>query len=339
MENPNKTSSPNSQGPANAMTVKEDLGGRSVTASGSTASDMVAAQTEAEVKAGFALAQIKRRDEEDSRVGILRACNNSKFAEKAIYKKPIGKTTIEGPSIRFAEEMIRNWRNVKIIQQVIFDSPRNRIIRVICYDLEANIPYGEDIIIDKTVERRFANDRDVISERVNTRGEKISIVIATEDEVKTKQAANVSKAIRNNGLRLIPSHIIDEAMDKCREVLRAGVKNDPMAERRKMIDSFAKLGINPSDISNYLGKPLEQIIDQDIIDLKTVFNSIKDGEATWAEILASKDDSPEVVSPSKQSVGAEEARTWEDLENNLNPGDPATHTHPGEKQPAPKKDK
>jgi hypothetical protein len=335
MENPNKTSLPASQAPSNLTTLREGMGDRSMTQSGSTAAEMVSAQTEAEVKAGFALAQMNQRNEEDSRVGILRACQNPKFAEKAIYKKPIGKTTLEGPSIRFAEEMIRNWRNVKIIQQIIFDSPRNRIVRVICYDLQANIPYGEDIIIDKTVERKFANDRDVISERVNSRGEKVAIVIATEDEVKIKQAANVSKAIRNNGLRLIPAHIVDEAMDKCRETMRSGVKQDPEAGKRKLMDYFAKIGIVPSDLEKYLGKPIEQIIPADLVDLQAVYNSIKDGEATWAEIISAKEN-PATDGAAHVQAETDIEKSWD---ANVKTGDPATHTHPGAQQAVPQKEK
>lgn len=336
MTEASKTSLPTSQAPSHAMTLKEDLGGRSMMQSGSTASEMVASQTEAEVKAGFALSQLNPRNEEDSRIGILRACTNPKFAEKAIYKKPIGNQRLEGPSIRFAEEMLRNWRNVKVIQMVIFDSPRARIVRVITYDLQANIPYSQDIIIEKTVERKSASGREVISERLNSYNEKVSIVVATEDEVQIKQSAQVSKAIRNNGLRLIPAHIIDEAMERCRETLRAGVK-DPQAEIRNMFNSFAKLGINPSDIEAYLKKPTAQIIAQDIVELKSVYNAIKDGETTWAAIMASTEEvKPEGSGPATETITPEtEKQIKENWDAGVKPGDPSTHTHPGAAQTAP----
>ncbi|HPN56145.1 MAG TPA: hypothetical protein PLD92_04810 [Candidatus Omnitrophota bacterium] len=308
------------------MTIKEDLGSRSISQTGSTASEMVAAQTEAEVKAGFALAQLNKRNEEDARVGILRACGNPVFAEKSIYKKPIGKDTIRGLSIRFAEEMIRNWRNIKVIQNIIFDSARVRIVRVICYDLEANIPYSEDIIIEKTVERKSAVGREVLGERLNSYGEKISIVVATEDEVKVKQGANVSKAIRNNSLRLIPSHILDEARIKCEETARTKIASDPMAFLRKVLDSFAKLGITPSDVEKYLQKPPMQARQDDIADLQQVYNAIKDGETTWAKVLETRVQDGEIVEDENNvGISADEI-------NDLSAGDPATHTAPDKPQ-------
>ena len=62
--------------------TNEDLLGKGVTKSHSTASEMVAAQTEAEVKAGFSLAQLAPRNEERARVNIVTACKNHRFAEK-----------------------------------------------------------------------------------------------------------------------------------------------------------------------------------------------------------------------------------------------------------------
>lgn len=337
MDDQKTTSSKALQPSQNSMTIKEDLGGRSIMQTGSTASEMVAAQTESEVKAGFALAQMNKRNEEDSRVGILRACGNPIFAEKAVYKKPIGGTFIRGLSIRFAEEMIRNWRNIKIIQTVIFDSARVRIVRVICYDLEANIPYSEDIIIEKTVERKSAKGREVVGERLNSYDEKVSIVIATEDEVKVKQAAQVSKAIRNNSLRLIPSHILDEARRRCDETATSKVASDPMISLRKILDSFSKLGITPSDVEKYSEKPAQQLRPEDIADLQQVYNAIKDGETTWAKVMETKIQDGEITpEPEKGTVVPADVKTWEDLEEHLSAGDPDTHTAPDKQQQKPK---
>lgn len=289
---PAVTSSPDSKMPS---TTRRDMLGEATQRSGSTASEMVAAQTESEVKAGFGLARLNPRNEEDARQAILISCRNLIFANKCIYKKPVGGRTMEGPSIRFAEEMLRHWGNVKIIQQVIYDDPERRIVRVTCYDLQSNIPYTEDIIIEKTVERKFADDRVILAERINTKKEKVYIVVATEDEIRNKQAAQASKTIRNNGLRLIPAHIVEEAMETARKTVRDGVDKDPMAFKRKILDSFAVLGITASQIEKYLGKPADQILSNDIPGLQGVYNSIKDGETTWAEVMGTKASDAEIV--------------------------------------------
>lgn len=321
-------------------TTRRDLLGERTQRSGSTASEMVAAQTEAEVKAGFGLARLNPRNEEDARQAILISCRNLTFSNKCIYKKPVGGKTMEGPSIRFAEEMLRHWGNVKIIQQVIYDDPERRIVRVTCYDLQSNIPYSEDIIIEKTVERKFADDRVVLAERMNTRKEKVYVVIATEDEIRNKQAAHVSKTIRNNGLRLIPAHIVEEAMETARKTIRDGVDKDPMAFKRKVLDSFANIGISASQIAEYVGKPIEQILASDIPELQNVYNSLKDGETTWAEVMATKKAEPADNGLLKDEKGeicpildGEDLWTYEERVKKLEaekqpafkPGDPATH--------------
>lgn len=289
----------------------------SVKTSNSTASEMVAAQTESEVKAGFALAQHCPRNEERARSSIIMACKNLRFAEKSIYRKPIGKTHIEGPSIRFAEEMLRHWGNVKIQEIIIFDSPETRIVRVICYDLQTNLPYGEDVIIQKTVERKYAGDRQVLGERLNSRSERVFIVVATEDEIRNKEKAAVSKAIRNNGLRLIPAHIVEEAMDTARSTLTEKVSVDPMAVKRKMIDSFALMNINVEDLETYLKHPIDKVSKAEVAELQTVYNSIRDGEAKWSDFLAQEE-------PKKAPASAD-LNAQKEIDG-LSAGDPSTHT-------------
>lgn len=303
-------------------TVKttEDLLEKSVVKSHSTASEMVAAQTEAEVKAGFSLAQLAPRNEERARVNIVTACKNLRFAEKCIFKKPMGGNKfVEGPSIRFAEEMLRNWCNVKIQQITIYDDPQRRIVRVICYDLQANIPYGKDIIIEKTVERKSAKGRTVISERVNSYGEKVSLVVATEDEVMNKENALVSKSIRNNGLRLIPSHIVDEALDTARETMKAGIDKDPMAVMRSMLNSFQLLGISVEDIEGYMGHKIDQTNSTEITQLQSIYNTIKSGESKWSDYLENAENV-------KSEPEKAKASNWDELEKGIKPGDESKHT-------------
>jgi hypothetical protein len=103
-----------------------------------------------------------------------------------------------------------------------------------------------------------------------------------------KEAAAVSKIIRNNGLRLIPQHIIDAAMDAMGQTLRTKVNKDPDAEKRKILDAFGNLGINPSEIEKFLGCQVSQIAPAQVIELRGLYAALKDGQTNWAECLASK---------------------------------------------------
>ena len=249
----------------------------------------VAAAAKAEVEASYVMALKKPRNDEDARIGILNVCKNPIFAEKAIYKKPVGGQTIEGPSIRFAEEMLRHWGNVKTLQSCIFEDELKRIVKITVIDLESNLSYSKEVTVEKKVERKDAKGREVIGERTNSYGQKVFIVRATEDEMQNKEAALASKLIRNNGLRLIPEYIIQEAMETAAAAMKARVNKDPEAEKRKVLDAFAQLGIRPSEIEKYLKHKIDQVTPAEILDLRQVYSALKDGQARWSDYVQSPD--------------------------------------------------
>lgn len=331
-QNPSSAASP-TRLPAK---VSDDGVNRSVQTTGSTAAEMVAEQSRAEIQGAMILAKKFPRDEETSRIAIINSCKNIKFAEKSIYKKPVGKTKdakgnwvqnyVEGPSIRFAEEMMRHWGNIKTQEFIVYEDQERRLVRVVCYDVQSNIAHSEDILVEKTVERKNAYGREVLRERLNSNNEKVSIVVATEDEIRNKEKALVSKAIRNNGLRLIPAHIVEEAVEMARHVLKEGVNKDPMASRRKMLDSFASLGITPKEIETYIKHPIEQITSNEMLELKEIYNSIRDGEAKWVDYLNPEGESPSPAPAETGKVDPGVAKNWDDLEKNIQAGAPATHT-------------
>ena len=253
----------------------------------------VAAAAKAEIESSYVLAIKNPRNEDDSRTRILNVCRNLKFAEGAKYSKPQGskkndrtgqweKNYVVGPSIRFAEEAIRLWKNIKVIHTTIYDDQAKRVVKVTVIDLESNISYSKDITIEKIVERKDTKGRTVVGERINSYGEKISIVLATEDEIQNKESALASKTIRNNSLRVIPDYIITEAMEIVDGVVKARVDADPAAAKRMVLDNFAKLNILPTHIEQYLGHPLDVINTSEIVELKQLFTTIHEGNATWA---------------------------------------------------------
>lgn len=269
------------------------------------------------------------RDEDQAAVKIKRTCQNLAFAEKARYRKPVGKEKnnagewvqkyVEGPSIRFAEEMLRCWGNALIQMQVVYDDANLRKVKVSCRDVQSNLTYSTEFTIEKTVERKKSDGREVVSERLNSYNERVFIVVATEDEILQKVGILTSKWIRNNGLRLVPDHIVSEAMDKCRETVKEGIDKDPEKYKRKMLDAFSELNILPADIERYVGCKVSQLTPAQIEQLRVDYTSLKEGTTTWAELLEEKKTSAGKEKPAKKT-GTMEMRA----------GNPATHTKPGE---------
>lgn len=241
----------------------------------------------ARIQAAYIMAMQRPRSYDQSRIKILEACSRPSFAEKVEYSKPVGGgKPIVGPSIRFAELALREWGNISYESQVVYDDEITRRISVAITDLETNTTFSASIQLNKTVERKKTDGREVVGERINSYGEKIFLVRATEDEIMNKQAAAVSKALRNEGLRLIPQDIIEEAIERARETVKRRDKADPDAARKKLADAFAALRIMPTDLEKYLGHPLGQTSPAELQDLRSIYQTIKDGEAKWSDYVS-----------------------------------------------------
>ena len=244
----------------------------------------------ARIQAQYLVALTHPRSYDQSRYRIMEACKRPAFADKVEYKKPVGGKTIVGPSVRFAELALREWGNIDYSNTVVYDDEMNRRISVVITDLETNTTFSASIQITKTVERKDNKGRDVISERINSYGEKIYIVKATEDEVLTKQAAMISKALRNEGLRLIPQEIIEEGIDIARRTQQKDVSSNMDEARKKISDAFGGLGIQPKHLEEYLGHPMSMCVPAEITDLRAIFNAIKNGEAKWNDFVSEDED-------------------------------------------------
>jgi hypothetical protein len=186
----------------------------------------------ARIQAAYIMALQKPRNEDQARVNIIEACKRPEFAKQVEFSKPVGEKKIRGPSIRFAEVALQNWQNIDTDIQVIYEDIQVRRIKIRCLNLETNVAFSKEINIKKTVERKNAAGREIIAERMNAQGQKVFIVLATEDELSNKEGALTSKAIRNEGLRLIPQDVIDEAIMTARQTLADEDARDPNAAKK-----------------------------------------------------------------------------------------------------------
>jgi hypothetical protein len=268
--------------------VRQEFGAMEQSRVTETASTAIAAREKASVEARYIVAMRRPRDLEDVRVKLLKECSRPGFADVARYNKPVGKG-VEGPSIRFAEAALRCMTNILPEVAVVFEDAEKRILRITVTDLEANLTYATEITVEKTVERRQLKDgQTAISKRTNSTGNTVFLVAATEDDLLNKQNALISKAIRTSGLRLVPGDIVEECMERVIQTQRDRAAKDPDAEKRRIIDAFASIGVTPNELKEYLGHDLSTLQPAQIVDLRAIFTTIKDGEATWNAVMESK---------------------------------------------------
>ena len=215
---------------------------------------------------------------------ILSACARPGFAASAWYAKPAGGGKVRGPSIRFAETAIQCMTNISVMPSIVYEDREKLVLDVQVIDLESNTSYGDQVTMAKTIERKDSKGREVIGERTNTHGERVFLVLATEDEMANKVNSAKSKIIRNSGLRLIPQDIIEEAEWCVRDTISKG-GGDPEQEKKRMADEFSFIGIKPAELEKYLGHTLDSISPAELADLREVYATLKDGEAKWSDYV------------------------------------------------------
>lgn len=276
-----------------ALVTQQDFGGSSKTmAVVETASSAIAAQSKAMVESRYIMAMRNPRNWDAVRQDLIKECRRPSFAnnKSAYYIKPIGQG-VEGLGIRFVEVALRCMKNVLVETTMIFEDENKEVHRVSVTDLEANITYPLDVRVSKTVERSKPNsDGSYISMRKNSYNKDVYTILGTDDDLLNKRGALISKAIRTIGLRIIPGDLCDEAEDIIKAIRLDEAAKDPDAERRKIVDAFAAIGVTATDLTGYLGHDLGKCSPQQIVTLRGIYGAIKDGEASWQSVMQNKAD-------------------------------------------------
>ena len=293
----------NGKDPNPGEVQREGFAGGELQVVAETASSAVAAQAKAQIEARYIMAMQRPRDLDEVRQRLLKECDRPGFAKVARYHKPIGRG-VEGPSIRFAEAALRCMGNVLAETATVYDDDTKRIVRVSLTDLESNLTIPKDVTISKTVERRSLDGKTPISSRTNSHGQTVYTIAATDDDILNKENALISKAMRTNGLRLLPGDILEECMERVDETLRKGIKDDPDKERKKLVDAYGKLGVKAPALKAYLGHDLDQSSPAELMQLRSLYAAIRDGEATWTEAM----DSRGASSPAEESQKAKDLK-------------------------------
>lgn len=281
--------------PTAGATVKEEFGSTELSVTAETNSSALASRAQALVQAAFVMAERHPRDWDEVRIKLLKECKRQGFARTARYRKPVGRgEKVEGPSIRFAEAALATMTNIKVDNIILRDDQLRRVVEVVILDLERNVHFTRQVTIDKTVERSSVPDGETpISVRQNSYGRNTYLLAATEDSLANKQAAAVSKALRTEGLRLLPGDILEECMAQCIATQKAADQADPDKARKEICDAFAELNVTPVMLKTYLGHDVATISPAELQELREIYAAIRDGETSWnAVINDGKDDGP-----------------------------------------------
>lgn len=191
---------------------------------------------------------------------------NEKTAETMMYALPRGNKPIVGPSIRLAEIVSQCFGNCVSESRVVAIDRVNKIITAegLFTDLQTNST------VKASVERRISDKHGRLY---------------SDDMIAVTGNAARSIARRNAILAGVPKAIWEQAYEAAEQCVAGDVATLSVT-REKAIKAFAVYGLKPEQVFRLIDVKGEQDIGiSEVISLRAMFASIKNGEATVDELL------------------------------------------------------
>ena len=227
------------------------------------------AVTEAQGK--LLLAKKFPRDEALAYSKIMASCSRPSLAASGEYAYPRGGQTVSGPSVRLAEELARCWGNIEYGTRELSRQVGNSEMEAYAWDLETNTFSSQKFTVRHVRDKKGGGQP-----------------LTEERDIYEITANMASRRLRARLLAILPPDLVDAAVAQCRKTL-AGDTSIPLADRiRSLVDAFSQHGVTERHIRTYLGKSLDEILPDEMADLRSVYNSIKNGLASANDFFALK---------------------------------------------------
>jgi hypothetical protein len=260
---------------------------------GSVADTQVATKELGEIQARVFLSKQFGRNQAASYDKIMTACQRVGLASVAIYTYSRGGTDINGPSIRLAEEIARDWGNIDYGWTELERRRGESTLRAYAWDLETNAYKQITFVVPLQRTKKNGNER-------------VTVPITDERDIYELLANNAARRMRNCILAIVPSDIVEDAVDQCHRTLVTRCELTP--ERLlKMVTAFSAFGVTKGQIEKRIQRKLESIAPAQFVRLTEIYNSLKDGmsePADWFETVEAiePDSTPSAAETLKASL-------------------------------------
>lgn len=226
----------------------------------------------AEAQGKLVIAKRFPRDEVDAYAKAMEACQRPSMAAKAFYSFPRGGQTVEGPTIRFAEELARCWGNIDYgIKELSQDSGKSEM-QAYAWDLETNAQSVQNFTSPHQREKTDKRTKSVTME-----------ALKSQRDIYENNANMATRRLRSRILAILPSWFVEDCIEECKKTL-AGENGTPLIDRvKRMVVQFAKLGVSKEQIERRLERNIDTMTNDDFIEYIGIFNAIKQGESKVAD--------------------------------------------------------
>jgi len=222
----------------------------------------------AEIQSAMIIAKKFPRDQRAALDRILTACERPSLAEVSQYQYAKGGTDITGPSIRMAEALAMSWGNISYGIKEISQEDGVSTVQSYAWDIETN------------------TRREIVFQVPHIRHTKKGDYTLTDPREIYELVANQgARRLRACILGLIPGDVQDAAINQCNVTLNAACDMSVDAIT-KTIAGFSTLGVSKAAIEKRIQRRMDTITAAQMIGLKNIFNSIRDGMSSpndWFE--------------------------------------------------------
>lgn len=265
--------------------VRSPFAGTIATRSSSNASaDTSQAREIAEVQGAMVIAQRFPRDPITAMDRILRACTRPSLAEGALYSYSRGGQEITGPSIRLAETAAQAWGNMAFGIRELEQRNGASTVEAFAWDMESNTRQVKVFQVEhkrhtKKGAYKLEDPRDIY-------------------ELVANQGA---RRLRSCILGVIPGDVIEAAVKQCEETMHASADTSPDA-LKKIVDAFQKFGVTREQIEKRIQCRLDAIRPAQVVQLKKVYASLRDGMSVASDWFEQPADAEDVPKPGVEGV-------------------------------------
>ena len=226
----------------------------------------------AEAQGKIVIAKRFPQNEVEAYAKAMEACQRPTMAAKAFYSFPRGGQTVEGPTIRFAEELARCWGKIDYgIKELSQDDGKSEM-QAYAWDLETNAQSVQNFTNPHKREKTDKRTKTVVME-----------TLTGQRDIYENNANMATRRLRSRILAILPSWFVEDAIEECKKTL-AGRNDTPLIDRvKKMVVAFAKIGVTQEQIEKRLKKKIDTMNADDFVEYTGIYNAIKQGESKIAE--------------------------------------------------------
>lgn len=217
---------------------------------------------------------------------IMESCQRPDFANEAFFSFPRGGQKVEGPTIRFAEELARCWGNIEYGIKELSQDDGESEMQAYAWDMETNTMSVQN----------FTNPH-----MREVKGKMVALTV--QRDIYENNANMGARRLRARILSVLPSYLVEDAVKECKKTI-AGKNDTPLIDRvNKMVTLFKKFGVSAAQIEKRLGRKIDTMTTDDLVDYTGIYNSLKNGMSKPSEWFTSAAEPSELDGKIKELTG------------------------------------